>query len=67
MKRAAIYIRVSSEKQGEKVSPQARESDCREHCQSHDYLVVDVYRDIEKFKVGRRLVEPSGHELIDQH
>ncbi len=58
--RAAIYIRVSSEKQGEKVSPQAQEADCREYCHQQGYSVVEVYRDIERYRVGRRLVEPTG-------
>ena len=60
MKRAGIYIRVSSERQGNKVSPQAQENDCREYCESRGYQVFDVYRDIEKYRAGTRMVEPSG-------
>src|SRR5512138_3218674 len=73
MKRAAIYIRVSSEgqakerakaKDGEpeaKTSPVAQERECREYCEQHGYIVVEpVYRDIKKYQVGKRLVEPSG-------
>lgn len=59
-KRAAIYIRVSTERQAEKVSPQAQEDDCLKYCKAHDYRVVDVYRDIEKYRSNGRLVEPSG-------
>lgn len=59
-KRAAIYVRVSSEKQAEKVSPQAQERDCRAYCEERGYVVVAVYRDIEKYRVNGRLVEPSG-------
>jgi len=59
-KRAAIYIRVSSEKQADKVSPQAQESDCRAYAAERGYSVVEVYRDTERYRVGRRLVEPSG-------
>lgn len=61
-KRAVIYIRVSSERQAEadKVSPQAQETDCRAYCESRGYTVTDVYRDTEKYRVGRRMVEPSG-------
>jgi len=59
-KRAGIYIRVSSERQADKVSPQAQENDCRGYCESHGYYVVEVYRDIEKYRVGGKLVEPSG-------
>jgi site-specific DNA recombinase len=60
MKRSAIYIRVSTEQQSEKVSPQAQEADCIEYCQNRGYQVVDVYRDIEKYWVGGRMIEPSG-------
>lgn len=59
-KQAAIYIRTSTERQKEKVSPQAQEDDCRELCAKKGYQVVEVYRDIEKYRVGSRLVEPSG-------
>ncbi len=59
-KRAAIYVRVSSEKQAEGVSPQTQEADCRAYCESRGYIVVEVYRDTEKYRVGGRMVEPSG-------
>ncbi|GAB4577534.1 MAG: hypothetical protein Fur0022_02650 [Anaerolineales bacterium] len=59
-KRAVIYIRVSSELQGEKVSPQIQEQDCRTYCESKGYKVVFVYRDVERYRVGTKLVEPSG-------
>lgn len=60
MKRAAIYIRTSSERQAEKASPQAQEQDSRDYCKGKGYKVVEVYRDLERYRVGRRLVEPSG-------
>jgi DNA invertase Pin-like site-specific DNA recombinase len=60
MKRAAIYIRVSSERQADKVSPEAQERDCLDYCLSHEYQVTEIYRDIEKYRVGGRMVEPSG-------
>jgi DNA invertase Pin-like site-specific DNA recombinase len=61
-KRAAIYVRVSSERQADpdKVSPQAQENDCRELCQREGYTVVEIYRDSERYRVGKRMVEPSG-------
>lgn len=59
-KRAAIYVRVSSEKQADKVSPEAQEHDARELCQRQGYIVTDVYRDTEKYRANGRLVEPSG-------
>lgn len=60
MKRAAIYIRVSSERQAEGVSPEAQEADCRALCEQKRYEVVAVYRDTEKYRIGKRMVEPSG-------
>ncbi|MBN1887113.1 MAG: recombinase family protein [Thermoflexales bacterium] len=58
--RAVIYIRVSSERQAEGVSPQAQEDDARRYCEERGYTVVKVYRDTEKYKVGSKMVEPSG-------
>jgi DNA invertase Pin-like site-specific DNA recombinase len=60
MKRAAIYIRVSTEAQSEKISPEIQEKDCIEYCQRKGYQVIGAYRDTEKYKVGNRLIEPSG-------
>jgi site-specific DNA recombinase len=60
IKRAAIYIRVSTERQAEKASPHEQEKACRAYCEQHGYTVVEVYKDVEKYKVGRRTVEPSG-------
>lgn len=60
VKRAAIYVRVSSEKQAEKVSPETQENDARERCKQLDYLVIEVYADTERYRINGRLVEPSG-------
>lgn len=60
MKRAAISIRVSTEKQAEKVSPEIQEQDCRAYAEKQGYRVVEVYRDIEKYRAGGRMVEPSA-------
>jgi site-specific DNA recombinase len=60
IKRAGIYVRVSSEQQADKVSPETQESDARAYCEGKGYQVIDVYRDTEKYRIGRRLVEPSG-------
>ncbi len=59
-KRAAIYVRVSSEVQADKISPFAQEQDARALCQTRNYVVIETYKDIEKYRVGNRLVEPSG-------
>jgi len=57
---AAIYVRTSSEHQAEKASPDEQESDCRKLAAEQGLTVVGVYRDVEKYRVKRRLVEPSG-------
>jgi site-specific DNA recombinase len=62
-RRTVIYIRTSSETQGEKSSPVEQESDCIQLAQEKGLHVVRVYRDVEKYKVGNRLVEPSGTRL----
>ena len=59
-RRAVIYIRTSSETQGEKSSPIEQEADYRRLAQEKGLSVVRVYRDMEKYRVGNKLVEPSG-------
>jgi hypothetical protein len=59
-KLAAIYIRTSSEHQAEKASPEEQERDCRSLAEQHGLKVTAVYRDTERYRVGRRLVDPSG-------
>jgi DNA invertase Pin-like site-specific DNA recombinase len=59
-RRAAIYIRTSSDTQGEKSSPIEQEADCRRLAEEKGLDVVGVYRDVEKYRIGNRLVEPSG-------
>ena len=59
-KLAAIYVRTSSEQQGERVSPGEQERDCRLLAEQNGLTVVAVYRDIERYRTRQRLVEPSG-------
>ena len=59
-RKAVIYIRTSSEAQGEKSSPAEQESDCRRLAAEKGLTVVNVYQDIEKYRVKNKLVEPSG-------
>jgi DNA invertase Pin-like site-specific DNA recombinase len=58
--RAVIYVRTSSEHQGEKSSPAEQEADCRQLAAEKGLMVVNVYRDIEKYRIRSKLVEPSG-------
>lgn len=60
IRRVVIYIRTSSETQGEKSSPAEQEADCRRLANEKGLTVVRVYRDVEKYRVGNKLVEPSG-------
>lgn len=60
-KRAAIYIRVSSEEQSDgKISPIAQEEDCGAYCESRGYQIVEIYRDITKYRSKGKMVEPSA-------
>ena len=59
-KKAVIYIRTSSEKQGEKASPIEQEADCRKYAEENNLIVVKVYKDIERYRVKNKIIEPSG-------
>lgn len=59
-KLAVIYVRVSSEHQAEKCSPEEQEIECRKIAEEKGLTVVEVFRDTQKYRAGRRLVEPSG-------
>lgn len=59
-KNAVIYVRTSSERQGEKVSPTEQEADCRELARDNGLNVIRVYQDIERYRVKKRWIEPSG-------
>jgi site-specific DNA recombinase len=43
--RAAIYIRVSTDRQGDNYSLPTQEATCREYAAAQGYTVVDVYRE----------------------
>ena len=62
MKRAAVYVRVSSERQAgpEKVSVEIQEADCRKLCQEKGYEVLEVICDSKRYKSKGKMVEPSG-------
>src|SRR5258706_14476887 len=59
-KRAVIYVRTSSEQQGAKCSPVEQEADCRQYAARQGLVVVNVYRDIERYRVKNKWLEPSG-------
>ncbi len=61
-KKATIYVRVSSERQADedRVSIDAQLADCEALCKQKGYLIVGRYIDKEKYRVRKRLVQPSG-------
>ena len=58
--RAVIYVRTSSEHQGEKSSPAEPEANCRQRAADTGLVIINVYRDIDKYSVRTNLVELSG-------
>lgn len=59
--RAALYRRTSTERQGERVSPEVQLSDCEAYAKAHGYTVTAVYTDTQKYRDSHnRPVEPSG-------
>jgi DNA invertase Pin-like site-specific DNA recombinase len=57
---AALYVRVSSEAQAEGASPDEQERDCQAVAEQHGLTVLKVYRDVERYRVKGKLVDPSG-------
>jgi DNA invertase Pin-like site-specific DNA recombinase len=59
-KRVVIYVRTSSEQQGGGSSPVEQEVDCRSFAESQGMVVVNIYKDIERYRISKKWVEPSG-------
>ncbi|MBT6061669.1 MAG: recombinase family protein, partial [Anaerolineae bacterium] len=59
-KRAVIYIRTSSEQQGGKESPVEQEADCRAFAEKEEMIVLNVYKDIKRYRKGNKWIQPSG-------
>jgi len=60
--RAAIYVRVSSERQAgeDRVSIESQIKECTEYCIQRGYQIVEQFLDKEKYRVKGKLVQPSG-------
>lgn len=54
--RAVFHIRTSSETQGANSSPIGQVSDCRRLAEEKGLQVIHVYRDMEKYRAGNKLV-----------
>ena len=61
-KKAAIYVRVSSERQAkeDRVSIESQLAECEEYCEKRGYFIVERFIDKEKYRVKKKLVQPSG-------
>lgn len=57
---AGIYIRTSSEHQAGKASPGEQLTECQALAKANGLVVYQIYYDVEKYRVGGKLVEPSG-------
>lgn len=53
-KRAAIYTRVSSQRQEDGVSLEAQEQACRTYCDSNGWEVAQVFREVQSAWAGER-------------
>ena len=65
MKRAAIYVRVSLDREGTKASPETQEAECRALCRSRGWEVAGVFsdRDRSAFRGARR---PQFERLLHE-
>jgi len=61
-RRAAIYARVSTEKQDaeNKVSIEMQLADCEAYCRKHGYTIVARHVDNKKYRSRGKMVEPSA-------
>jgi site-specific DNA recombinase len=54
------YVRTSTALQADKVSPELQKQDIQDYCQQKGYNLIGFYEDIQKYKAGSRMVEPSA-------
>jgi len=62
-KNAAIYVRASAEEKGDAVSPEEQESLCKSLILQNEDMLVGVYRDVRRYRIGTRLVDPLAHRI----
>lgn len=62
--RAAIFVRASSETQGTYSSSIEQAADCGNLACEKGLHVVHIDRDVEKYRMGHKMVEPSASTQI---
>jgi DNA invertase Pin-like site-specific DNA recombinase len=63
MKKAAIYIRVSTKPQAERVSLQEQERECRAYAKKRGYAVSSIYKDVMS---GTKKARPEITRLLKE-
>lgn len=64
-RRAAIYVRISRDREGAGLGVQRQEDDCREQAKRLGWAVVDVYRDNDVSASDRRKKRKEYMRLLD--
>jgi site-specific DNA recombinase len=62
--RAAIYTRISLDRDGTSASVQRQEAECRRLCEGMGWEVVEVYSDVDKSAYDPRAKRPSFERLL---
>ncbi len=62
--RAAIYARISSDREGEALGVARQEKDCRRLCADRGWVVADVYTDNDISATDRRKVRKEHKRLL---
>lgn len=62
-KNAAIYVRASAAEKGDAISAEDQESLCKSLILQNEDMLVGVYRDVRRYRIGTRLVDPLAHRI----
>jgi DNA invertase Pin-like site-specific DNA recombinase len=62
-KNAAIYVRFSAEEPGDSISAEEQEQLCKSLILQNEDMLVGVYRDVRRYLIGTRLVDPLGTRI----
>ncbi len=64
--RAAIYCRISSDREGRGLNVQAQERDCRDACRAEDWEVISVFVDNNKTAADPNKPRPEYERLMSE-